>query len=101
MQGFYARNIKLTCKNKIKASTVEFSNGESCNLIQGGIKLNNENYSFSILLDKNEVKEYNFPLKSIDSSSYSCKVRYPSANLVEIEWKNDTKRLFLRKKLTQ
>jgi hypothetical protein len=100
VQGFYQLKFKkITCKDALKVSTIEFSNGFSRKLIQGNIKLDKKNHPFSLLLDATTVERHTFPFRSVDSTEFECKIKYTSLKNIEIEWENKEKRVFIRKQL--
>ena len=102
IQGFNRLISKeISCKKRLVMSTVEFSNGSSYKLIQGSIRLNKKTYPFTILADSTKVIEQKFPLVDIDSTDYSCTLKYPNKNCIEIEWIQEGRRLFLKKKLSK
>jgi len=102
IQGFNRLTSReISCKKPLVISAVEFSNGLSYKLIQGTIRLNKKVHPFTILVDSTKVIEQKFPITEIDSTNYSCKIKYPSKNSIEIEWTKKGRRLFLRKKLSK
>ena len=101
LQGFnHLSSKRISCKNDLVISTVEFSNGISRKLIQGSIKLKNQKYPFTIVVDSTTVVQHVFPLKEMDTSNYDCTIKYVSSNKIEIQWKKENNRLFLRKEFT-
>lgn len=102
IQGFTCLKTKgISCQKPLVISTVEFSNGLSYKLIQGSIRLNKKTHSFTILADSTQVIEQKFPLAHIDSADYTCTLKYPNKNSIEIEWTKGGRRLFLKKKLSK
>lgn len=101
LQGFYHIKFKkITCKDALIVSTVEFSNGISRKLIQGKIKLDKKIYPFTLLINSTSVERHTFPFRSIDSTEFECRLKYISLkSSIEIEWENKEKRVFLRKQL--
>ena len=100
IQGFTDLQLKrITCDAPLSLSEVEFSNGSAYTMIQGIVNLNTKNYSFTILSNSTEVVEHKFPLADIDSLQYKCTISYPTNKSIEIVWKREGKRLFLKKRL--
>ena len=101
IQGFNQLSTKnIVCKDALVISTADFSNGISCQFIQGKIKLKNKKYPFTVVIDSLQVVRHTFPLKEFDSSDYTCSIKYTSSKMIEIQWISGENRLFLRKGIT-
>lgn len=101
IQGFNQLNNKnITCQDALVISTADFSNGISCQFIQGKIKLKNKKYPFTVVVDSMHAVRHTFPLKEFDSLDYTCIIKYTSSKMIEIQWVSGKNRLFLRKEIT-
>lgn len=98
LQGFHdLKSKRISCEDNLVVSTVEFSNGISRKLVQGTVKLNSKKYPFTLVLYSTEVVQHTFPFVELDSAKYKCTIQYISSKMIEIEWKTQENRLFLRK----
>lgn len=90
----------ISCKEKLTISKVNFSNGISRDIVQGNVNINNSSYSFSVIVDSNNVVDYVFPFLDKDSIEYYCTYKMNKVDIIELEWKKDNRRLFISKSST-
>lgn len=101
LQGFYELKKKsISCKENLTISKVDFSNGIARDIIQGKVLINDSNYSFNVIVDSSKVIDYVFDFLDKDSIDYYCTYKVNKSNILELEWKKDNRRFFIRKKAT-
>lgn len=88
----------ISCKENLTISKVDFSNGITRDFVQGKVIINDSTYIFNVIVDSSKVIDCVFDFLDKDSIDYYCTYKVNKLNIVELEWKKDNRRFFIRKK---